>query len=137
MGGFEDQEARAQSWLKPVAIVALFFGGMTILSGGGVLFGPFNVREMAGDYLGFVVWFNFLAGFLYVMAGIGIWLNQRWAAGLSWFIAGATALVALVFAAQVMRGVAFEMRTVGALTLRVGLWAVIALALAGKGMKHE
>jgi len=76
-----------------------------------------------------VVWFNFIAGFLYVPAAIGIWLGRNWAFGLSAFIAAATAMTALAFGIQATQGGAYEMRTVGALALRVGFWAVTALLL--------
>lgn len=116
-------------WTRIVAILALIFGLATILSGGNVLFGPDGARALAGDYVPFVVWFNFLAGFVYVIAAIGIWSRQGWAGGLSVALALATALVALAFGVQVMRGAPFEMRTVGALVLRFAFWAAIAIAL--------
>tara|TARA_R110002110_G_scaffold239506_1_gene455438 strand:- start:59 stop:493 length:435 start_codon:yes stop_codon:yes gene_type:complete len=43
--------------------------------------GKFPIRS-AGHYGPFVVWFNFLAGFAYVVAGFGLWFRRRWAAGL-------------------------------------------------------
>jgi hypothetical protein len=105
----------------------MIFGVMTVLSGGGVLFGPAETREAAGNYVGFVVWFNFLAGGAYVAAAIGLWLRKNWAAHLSTLIAAATAAVASGFAFLVLRGEAFEMRTVGALAFRFVFWAAVAL----------
>lgn len=131
----EKQHPNASRWAKPIALIAVIFGGMTILSGGSVLFGTDETRELAGNYVAFVVWFNFLAGFFYVAAGIGIWLNRPWATGLAWGIAGATALAALIFAILVTRGAQFEMRTVGALALRFSLWTAIAMALSLKERK--
>lgn len=130
MNDLNDQTPTAQRWIKPVAILAAVFGVLTLFSGGNVLFGPDQAQKMAGDYLPFVVWFNFLSGFLYIAAALGIWMGRSWAVGLAWFIAGTTALIALVFTYQVMHGVPFEMRTVGALALRFGVWAGIALALS-------
>ena len=117
-------------WIRPVAALAMVFGIMTVFSGGNVLFGPDEARQAAGSYVPFVVWFNFLAGFVYVTAGLGIWLRQSWALGLAVFIAAATFLVALAFGFLVLRGDAFEMRTIGALALRVGVWMAISMALA-------
>ena len=116
-------------WLKGVALLSMVFGLVTLISSSNVLFGPEVAREVAGAYVPFVVWFNFLAGFFYVLAGIGIWLERNWAFGLSALIAAATAATALAFGIQVLQGSAFEMRTVGALALRTGFWAVIALVL--------
>jgi hypothetical protein len=124
------QSSTPSNRLKGIAILALVFGLVTLFSSGNVLFGPDQARELAGAYVPFVVWFNFAAGFLYVLAAIGIWLGRSWAFGLSAFIALATAATALVFGVQVLQGGAFEMRTVGALALRTGFWAAIAVALA-------
>lgn len=113
--------------LKIAAIVALAFGALTILSGGRALFGGAEARTAVGDAVPFVLWFNFLAGFAYVAAGIGLWLGHRMAVGLSLAILAATLLVFLAFGVHVMQGGAFEMRTVGAMTLRSGVWALISL----------
>ena len=116
-------------WMKTIAILALVFGAMTLLSGGSVLFGPIEVQTAAGNYMPFVLWFNFLAGFLYITAAIGIWLRCNWAIGLSMFIALATCLLALNFGYQVIQGDAYEIRTIGALILRIGVWMAISWSL--------
>ena len=108
--------------LLVAAAVAIAFGLLTIVSGAGALFG---VAEM-GDVVPFVLWFNFLAGFAYVAAGIGLWRGTSWGWWLSVGIAVATALVFLAFLAHVLLGNAYEMRTLGALVLRLGVWTVIA-----------
>jgi len=114
---------------RPVwASIALVFGALTIFSGGRVLFGPEEARVAAGNYVPFVLWFNFLAGFAYVAAGAGLWLWRRWAAWLALGIAAATALVFAAFGVHVAMGGAFELRTVAAMALRTLLWAGIAVA---------
>lgn len=117
---------RSRFALYIIAAVALAFGVATILSGGQVLFGPEPAREAAGRYIPFVVWFNFLAGFVYVAAAIGLATRQPWAAFLALVIAGATGLVFFYFGLFVLTGVPFESRTAGAMTLRIALWASIA-----------
>lgn len=112
--------------LYAVAAVALVFGLATIISGGQVLFGGEAAREAAGHYLPFVVWFNFLAGFAYVVAAVGLATRQAWTARLALGIAAATAFVFFYFGLFVLSGAPFEMRTVGAMTLRTALWAGIA-----------
>lgn len=114
-------------WTKPIAAFALVFGIMTVFSGGSVLFGPSEAQAWAGDYIGFVVWFNFLAGGAYIVAAIGLWMGKFWAARLAALIAVATGVVILGFGFVVMRGAAFEMRTVGALGFRFLFWTAIAL----------
>jgi hypothetical protein len=84
---------------------------------------------MAGAVLPFVVWFNFAAGFAYLVAAVLIWTGRDAARMLAVGIAVATALVAAGFALAVVAGQPFEMRTVGALGLRVLVWAGIAIWL--------
>jgi len=111
--------------LRAAAIVAVLFGLTTIASGGNALFGGAAARQAAGAYLPFVLWFNFLAGFAYVAAGAGLWQRRRWAAILALAIAGATLLVFAAFGVHVGNGGAYEMRTVGAMTLRSLVWIAI------------
>ena len=117
-------------WALPVAaLVAVLFGAATVASGGSVLFG--NGASAAGSYVPFVVWFNFLAGFAYVAAGVGLWRHRRWAARLALAVAVLTAAVFAAFGWHVATGGAFEARTVAAMTLRTAVWvAIAAFALA-------
>lgn len=110
-----------------VAVLAAAFGVATIVSGGRVIFGTQADRAAAGDYVPFVVWFNFLAGFAYVAAAAGIALARRWAAHLSVGIAAATAVAGLAFWAHVLAGGPFESRTVAALAFRELVWVGIAV----------
>ena len=79
-----------------------------------------------GAVVPFVLWFNFLAGFAYVAAGLGLWSGRAWAPGLALAIFAATLLVLLAFGLHVARGRPYEARTVGAMLLRTGVWGVIA-----------
>lgn len=105
--------------------VALLFGIMTIKSGGQVLFGDESFRVAAGDYVPFVLWFNFTAGFVYLIAGIGILLQKPWAVGISLLIAASTLLVFAAFGVHIFTDGAYEERTVGAMVLRSTVWTVI------------
>ena len=100
-------------WLRSVSVVAVFFVLMTVKEGGTVLFGEEAARTAAGAYVPWVLWFNFLAGFAYVAAGLGLWWRQGWAAGLALGIALATALVFAAFGVHVLNGGAYETRTHG------------------------
>jgi len=116
------------TWAAVTALVALAFGALTVFSGGRVLFGLEAARAAAGNYVPFVLWFNFLAGFAYIAAGVGLWLWQRWVAWLALGIATATALVFAAFGVHIALGGAFEPRTVAAMTLRTAFWVAIAVA---------
>ena len=109
-----------------MAAVAVVFGLMTLREGGAVLFGSDGARQAAGDYVGFVVWFNFLAGFAYVVAGVGFALRWEWSRWLAVVIAAGSAIVFGIFALHIMQGGAYETRTVAAMTFRTLLWAALA-----------
>ncbi|GAB4418365.1 MAG: hypothetical protein Fur0044_14330 [Anaerolineae bacterium] len=85
-------------------------------------------RQGAGNYVEFVVWFNFLAGFAYVIAGIGLWRWQRWAVWLSLVIAVATLLVFMAFGIYILSGGSYELRTVTAMSGRALIWSLITVA---------
>jgi hypothetical protein len=121
--------ARRSRALTIAAAVAAIFGLLTIVSGGRALFGGVDM----GAVVPFVLWFNFVAGFAYVLAGIGLWRRTNWAAMLSLAIAVTTADVFAAFLWHVGSGGAWEARTMGAMVLRTGVWIVIAtLALRCK-----
>lgn len=112
-------------FIKILAAVGMVFGALTVFSGWQGLFGDVATRAALGHTVTFVLWFNFLAGFVYVAAGLGLWRGERWGLILATALALGTAGVAAAFAAHVLGGGAFEMRTVGALALRLGFWAVV------------
>ena len=112
--------------LRIVAVIAVLFGILTIISGGRVLFGGPEAQAGAGNFVPFVLWFNFGAGFAYVASGIGLMMNKKWAVWFAIFIALSTILVFAVFGLHILNGGAYEMRTVGAMTLRSLVWVGVA-----------
>ena len=108
------------------ALLAVVFGLMTIKSGGSVLFIDGEARQAAGHYVPFVLWFNFYMGFIYIAAGIGLWLLRPWSAWLSLLIATATLAVFAALGLHILNGGEYEMRTLIAMTLRSGIWLVIS-----------
>jgi hypothetical protein len=110
-----------------LALVAIVFGAATIVVGGKTLFGDVEARSAAGHIVPFVLWFNFVAGFAYVIAGIGLFLWKRWAIHLSAAIAVATIAVFIALGIHIFIGLAFEARTVGAMIIRSAVWITIAV----------
>lgn len=109
-----------------VSLVAIGFGLLTIKEGGSVLFGSEAARLAAGHYVPFVLWFNFIAGFAYVIAGVGIWFRSYWAAWLAVAIATATIVTFAAFGVHMYAGGEYELRTVVAMSLRTIVWVAIA-----------
>lgn len=112
--------------LRGLAIFAVLFGVATVISGGRTLWDP-EVRAAAEPVVPFVLGFNFVAGFAYVAAGIGLWLARRWGATLSILLAASTVLVLAAFGVHVAAGGAYAPRTVVAILLRSAIWCAIAL----------
>ena len=115
---------RIANW---VAIAAIVFGVVTVLTGGRALFGSLESRADFGNVVPFVLWFNFLAGFVYLVAGAGLLLCRRWAVYTSMFVAVSTILVFVAFGVHVIGGGAFERRTIGALTIRTLFWIAVTM----------
>lgn len=122
---------RNRRWdITIAAVIAVIFGVLTVVSGGRALFGGPEARAAVGDAVPFVLWFNFIAGFAYVAAGIGLVLRKPWAAGLSIAILVATILMMIAFGIHILLGGPYEMRTVWAMSLRTAIWgAIVGLAI--------
>lgn len=121
-----ENHGRKVAVIRVLSFVAVAFGLLTIKEGGAVLFFDGSERAAAGNYVPFVLWFNFLAGFAYVAAGVGLWLRRHWGMRLAMVIAGATALMFAAFGIHIVLGGAFESRTVGAMIMRTLVWIAIA-----------
>ncbi|MCX5717569.1 MAG: hypothetical protein NTW44_04505 [Nitrospirae bacterium] len=110
-----------------VTAIAIAFGLLTLKSSGQILFGGSLYQKAAGNIVLFVVWFNFLAGFVYVAAGVGIWMRLRGAVWLSLLIAIATIIVFSGLGIHILNGGGYETRTVRGMSLRSIVWISIFL----------
>ncbi len=126
-----DQRIRPR-WAIALAVLAGLFGLLTLKSGGEVLFIDGAGREAAGNYLPFVVWFNFLAGFVYIVGAVGLALWRSWITPLAFAVAVLTIAVFIAFGIHILMGGAYETRTVGAMSLRCLVWLGIAFVVRGK-----
>lgn len=114
-------------WLRLLAVFTALFGVATIKAGGSVLFGGDEARLAAGAYLPFVVWFNFIAGFFYIIGGIGLFQRKAWGAWVSASLAIGTLLTFAFFLNHVVSGGAYANRTLLAMSLRSTVWVVAAI----------
>ncbi|WP_281857815.1 hypothetical protein [Litoreibacter halocynthiae] len=121
--------SRSPRWVRPVAVVAAVFGLLTIYSGGTALFGSAASKAAVGDAVPLVLWFNFLAGFAYVVGAVALFQFAPAAQRIAWLIGLSTLLVFAIFIVLAITGTPFEWRTVGAMVLRSGFWLAIAVAL--------
>lgn len=122
-----------------VAIALIAFAGTTLFMSSSVLFDWFGIRAKQGDYVPFIVWTNFTAGFLYLIAAWGLLKSKKWA----FWLLSATAVLLFIALMGLLRhidsGGLFEMKTVGAMGFRTVLtiiFAVIAYYQSRK-RRHE
>jgi hypothetical protein len=127
--------SQSPSWVRPVAVVAALFGILTVFSGGMALFGGAAVKEAVGDAVPWVLWFNFLAGFAYILGAFALYNFSPWAQRIAWLIGIFTLLVFAMLVVVAVSGTPFEWRTIGAMILRSGFWLAIAISLS-KGAKR-
>ena len=113
--------------LRILSVIAVVFGLLTLKAGGSVIFNIGSARQVEGNFVPFVVWFNFLSGFFYIAAGIGLWLQRRWAVTLSIALVISISITYIVFGIHVLNGGPYEMRTVYAMALRTFVWGVISI----------
>ncbi len=108
-------------------IPAILFGILTLKAGGAVLFGGEAARAAAGDVVPFVLWFNFLAGFAYIVSGIGLLFLSRNSILLAGVIAVLSLLVWVALLVYIAGGGVYENRTLYAMSFRTLFWTVLAL----------
>ncbi len=111
------------------ATVAIVFGALTVWSGGRALFGGPILQAAVGNAVPFVLWFNFLSGFVYLAAGLGIGLRKSWASPVALGLAIAIVTVFALLGWYIFSGGSYETRTLGAMALRAGVWISIAVYL--------
>ncbi len=126
---------RRTTGLLIAAGIAVVFGALTIVSGGQALFGDAAAQAAVGNAVPFVLWFNFLSGFAYVLAGVWIAMRKPWAGPLAIALALAILAVFLLLGLHVLFGGAYEARTVGAMALRAAVWIGIAIYLRRRTMR--
>lgn len=110
--------------LRGASAAAIMFGVLTVLSDGRILLGP---PAAAGEAVPFVHWFNFGAGFAYVLAGGGLLTGKPWAVWLATIIALSTIMVFGAFGVHILLGRPYEAHTIGGMMLRMVAWQIITI----------
>lgn len=135
MNDILENKSQRPMWLTLIAIVAILFGIVTVKEGGTVLFTEAG-KQNAGNYVPFVLWFNFIAGFAYILAGIAMFKLKSCSRRLSAMIAISTTIVFILLGIHIFNDGLYELRTVMAMTIRSILWISIAIvSLRAKVLK--
>ncbi|MBU4538631.1 MAG: hypothetical protein L6264_08335 [Weeksellaceae bacterium] len=108
-------------------IFLVIFGLLTLFMSSSVLFDWFGIRAKEGNFVPFIVWTNWLCGFLYLTAAYGIFKNKTWSK-----IPLITGLIILILAyiglfIHIEHGGLYENKTLGAMAFRIGVTTVFLL----------
>lgn len=115
-------------FLKFIFVFVIIFGVMTLIEGSSVAFDVGKARINAGNYVPFVLWFNFLSGFVYIINGIGLLLEKKWASKSSLFLLISILIVYFLLLIHILLGGLYETKTVIAMGLRSSIWALTFFA---------
>lgn len=115
--------------IKIFGVTAVLFGIATIISGGSALFALLEIADPPAKIVPFVLYFNFAAGFVYILTGVGLFLQSRWAPAFAILIAAATMVVFVSLGVWIFVGNAYEGRTVVAMSLRAAFWCIVSCVL--------
>lgn len=115
-------------WLKIISVFLFLFGLITIFMGGSVIFDLFGIRVKEGNYVLFVVWANFICGFIYLATVYGFLKNKKWSAILMWIATLVLIITFVAFFIHIHSGGAYEKKTIYAMTFRTTITLAIAIA---------
>lgn len=109
-----------------IALVILVFGVLTIASGGRALFTESGINSR-GNIIPLVLWFNFIAGFFYVIAGISTFKLKKSVIKISMGLAFLNVFVFVYLLNHIYQGGLYENKTLVAMGFRTAFWLVFAV----------
>ncbi len=104
-----------------VALGIGLFGLLTIYLSGSVIFDLFDMRAKQGNYVLFVIWANFICGFLYLAGSYALLKKEKKAIKLFRFALAILFITFLAFTIYVYMGGVHKTDTFKALSVRTGL----------------
>lgn len=101
-----------------IGTLLLLFGGITLFMSSAVLFDLFSIRSKEGNYVPFIVWANWICGFIYLAAVYGFFTKQIWTRNIlfSSVLILTVGFVSLLF--HIAYGGLYEQKTVMAMVFR-------------------
>jgi hypothetical protein len=109
-----------------IALVFLIFGTLTIFSGGRALFSEIGINTR-GNIVPVVLWFNFIAGFFYLISSFLIFKLIPLVKQLSITIAILNVIIFSYLIYHIFDGGLFENKTVFAMGFRTVFWLIFAI----------
>lgn len=109
------------------AIILLLFALLTLFMSSSVIFDWFGIRAREGNYVLFIVWANFSASILYLIAAYGFLKKENWTFGV--LIGALMVLVAAFIGLQfhIQNGGIYETKTVKAMVFRMVVTLIFSL----------
>ena len=111
--------------LSTAAFIGIF-GLITLYLSTSVIFDLFGMREKQGDYVLFVIFANFICGFLYIIGSIGLLKQKAWTKKIFLYALIILLLTFFSFIIYVKTGGIYKTDTFKALALRTTI-TIIAL----------
>lgn len=110
-----------------VGVIFLIFGLLTVSSGGRTLFTDVGMNS-SGNIILAILWFNFIAGFFYILAGVfALRLQKTPLKNLSIFLAISNTALLLYLFKVIFEGTLYESRTLLAMSFRTLFWIGFAI----------
>ncbi len=104
-----------------VAAVLTLFGLVTLFMSSSVIFDLFGIRVKEGNFVPFVVWANWLCGFIYLTAAYGLVKSKKWTFRIL-LVASIILIVTYIgLFFHIQSGGIYETKTVYAMGFRTGL----------------
>ena len=102
-------------------LVLLALGFLSVFLTSSVIFDLFGIREMEGNYVLFIVWANFISGFIYLTSAYGLFTKKEWTTKLLAVssIILITAFIGLNF--HINTGGLYETKTFNAMIFRTSI----------------
>ena len=110
------------------AAVLGIFGLVTLVASASILFNINGVEEQAGHFVPVVVWMNFFASFLYLIATYGFIFRKAWTPTVLAIALVLLGIAAIGFYVHVSGGGDYEQRTIGAIVFRIFVTAMLFAA---------
>ena len=102
-----------------IAFLLAAFGLLTLFLSASVIFDLFGISAKEGNYVLFIVWANFISGFIYLVASYGFIKNKKWTTT----ILGISALILINafigFIIYIYADGVHETKTIGAMIFRI------------------
>lgn len=110
-----------------LTVILTVFGLLTLFMSSSVIFDLFGIRAKEGNYVLFIVWANFICGWLFIFAAYGCFKSYKWATSILIFSEILIVLSFIGLFIHIKTGGIYETKTIGAMALRTILNLVFIL----------